>query len=671
MRSARSGSSLMAKMPRLVRGHQAVVERELVGEVAALGHLDRVDLADEVGDGGVGRGQLLAVAGVAVHPVDRRVVALLGDQLAGVAGHRRVRVVVDLAAGDDGHPLVEQLGERPDHAGLGLAPLAQEDHVVAGEEGVLELRQDGVLVAEHRVDQRLAGPDPGDGVAPDLGPSPGPTPTRSLAVDRSWLADSTWSEATAVLDCDRPPESRAIAWLQPTRTGDAEARVASAAMDLGGTWRAAIGRRGPPPHVARRPTTTHDWDPVTVPGHWRSDRRLRRLRRPAALPHPLRARRPGADDERWWLRFDGLFYQGDVWLDGAYVGDTEGYFFPHTFEVTEALAAADRAHARASRSPATRPATSRPSATSPASFQHAGCSTRRGTPAASGARSRLERTGPVRIRHLRVLCRDAPSAWPPWRSAPCSTPPTAVRGARSRSTRGRRGARRAARLAAGENQVEWTLGIDDPTLWWPHALGDQPLHDVAVEVTPRRRRRATATDETPTATVTPVEPPGQPPHRPARGAPARLGAARQRRAPLPEGRQPGPDAHAPRRGHREDLRGDVELAKAANLDFLRLHAHVSRPELYDAADEAGMLIWQDFPLHRGYARSIRKQAQRQAREAVDLLAHHPSVAIWCAHDEPFTSTRARPPARRRHHPRPLRAGPGAAVLEPDRSSTAR
>ena len=68
--------------------HQAVVQRELVGEVAALGDLDRVDLADEVGDGGVGGGQLLAVAVVAVDPLDRRVVALLGDQVAGVARDR-------------------------------------------------------------------------------------------------------------------------------------------------------------------------------------------------------------------------------------------------------------------------------------------------------------------------------------------------------------------------------------------------------------------------------------------------------------------------------------------------------------------------------------------------------------------------------------------------------
>ena len=49
-----------------------------------------------------------------------------------------------------------------------------------------------------------------------------------------------------------------------------------------------------------------------------------------------------------------------------------------------------------------------------------------------------------------------------------------------------------------------------------------------------------------------------------------------------------------------------------------------------------MLIWQDLPLQWGYARSVGKQAARQAAEAVDLLGHHPSVAIWCGHNEPLT-----------------------------------
>src|SRR3546814_1493756 len=85
----------------------------------------------------------------------------------------------------------------------------------------------------------------------------------------------------------------------------------------------------------------------------------------------------------------------------------------------------------------------------------------------------------------------------------------------------------------------------------------------------------------------------------------------------------------------EDLARDVDLALDANLDLLRIHGHISRPELYDAADERGLLIWQDLPLQWGYARGIRKQAVQQATAAVDLLGHHPSLAIWCGHNEPM------------------------------------
>ena len=87
--------------------NQAVVQGQLVAQVAAFRDLDGVDLADQVGDGRVGGGQLLAVALGTVHPGDRRVVALLGHQVDGGPGDRAVRVVVDLGALDDGKPLVE------------------------------------------------------------------------------------------------------------------------------------------------------------------------------------------------------------------------------------------------------------------------------------------------------------------------------------------------------------------------------------------------------------------------------------------------------------------------------------------------------------------------------------------------------------------------------------
>jgi beta-mannosidase len=69
--------------------------------------------------------------------------------------------------------------------------------------------------------------------------------------------------------------------------------------------------------------------------------------------------------------------------------------------------------------------------------------------------------------------------------------------------------------------------------------------------------------------------------------------------------------------------------------MLRIHGHVTRPEVYAAADEAGLMLWQDVPLQWGYARGARKPAAAQARALVDLLGHHPSVVVWCGHNEPY------------------------------------
>ena len=69
---------------------------------------------------------------------------------------------------------------------LGLAALAEEDHVVAGDERVLELGQDGVLVAEDALDDGLAVGDAAEHVASDLLLAPAPTATPRPAARRAW-----------------------------------------------------------------------------------------------------------------------------------------------------------------------------------------------------------------------------------------------------------------------------------------------------------------------------------------------------------------------------------------------------------------------------------------------------------------------------------------------------
>ena len=66
-----------------------------------------------------------------------------------------------------------------------------------------------------------------------------------------------------------------------------------------------------------------------------------------------------------------------------------------------------------------------------------------------------------------------------------------------------------------------------------------------------------------------------------------------------------------------------------------MQAHIATDDLYNAADELGVVLLQDFPLQWGYARHIRREAVRQARQAVAALGHHPSIIQWCAHDEPI------------------------------------
>ena len=138
-------------------GKQAVVHGELGAElVAGAGGLDGVDVADEVGDGDVGGGELFDVALAGGHPGDGGVVAEGGDEVAGEFGEGRVGVVAELGAGDVGAVGVEERGEGAEDARLGLAAEAEEDEVVAREDGVDDLGDDGVVEADDAGEEGLA-----------------------------------------------------------------------------------------------------------------------------------------------------------------------------------------------------------------------------------------------------------------------------------------------------------------------------------------------------------------------------------------------------------------------------------------------------------------------------------------------------------------------------------
>ena len=85
----------------------------------------------------------------------------------------------------------------------------------------------------------------------------------------------------------------------------------------------------------------------------------------------------------------------------------------------------------------------------------------------------------------------------------------------------------------------------------------------------------------------------------------------------------------------DDYFRDLSLAKTSGLDLVRVHGHVAHPDLYKIADRLGLLIFQDFPLQRGYSRTIRSEAIKQSARLVQQLGHHPSIVLWNGHNEPL------------------------------------
>lgn len=387
-------------------------------------------------------------------------------------------------------------------------------------------------------------------------------------------------------------------------------------MELSGAWRACIADDDVRRDGVGLDHDDSDWPEIAVPGHWRSNPAFAGSDGPLLYRHRFHLDAP-ADGRRRFVRLDGIFYQADVWLDGAYLGDPEGYFFPHSFDITGLSRLADDhvlaielacspQHQRAAKRNIT------------GVLQHSDAISPDWNPGGLWRPVHVDETGAVRIDRLRVLCRDANDARAHLRLHARLDADRQRTALVRTSVDGRVVTEHTQSLAAGLNEVDWNLDINDPQLWWPWSLGEQHLTDVTIDVlldgelsdgrTVRTGLREVALQDW-TFSVN-----GE-----------RL---------FTKGANLPPTRAALAEATPAEVRRDVEIARDAGLDLVRITGHIARPEVYEAADELGMLVWQDFPLQWQYARTIRKEAVRQAREAVDLLGHHPSIAVWCAHNEP-------------------------------------
>lgn len=394
-----------------------------------------------------------------------------------------------------------------------------------------------------------------------------------------------------------------------------------ALLDLSGRWRVGIADEDLRRRWYSDEFDDSTFDEIDVPGHWRSAPAFGDNDDPLLYRRRFTTLTPEAG-ARAWLDLWGVCSQGDVWLDGDYLGNTDGAWVPHRFEVTDALATRNE-HTLAvevTSPPLGDPANKRSLL---GTWQDGPYVTPGWNPGGIWRPVTVHRTGAVAVRSHRVLC-TAANEQRATVTVRCVLDAARPGDVTIRTTVDGVDDERNQTLAGGENVVTWSVDIDDPDLWWPAGLGDQHLVDVTVEIL------------TPTAT--------------GDGATTSDGFTRRcglRQVALDDwiltvngerlfvrGVLLPPAAEELGTAPDERFTDQIAAAQHTGCNLVRVHAHISMDALYRAADDTGMLVWQDLPLYRGQHRGVRRTAIATAEAMVDRLGAHPSIILWCAHDEP-------------------------------------
>ena len=185
-------------------------------------------------------------------------------------------------------------------------------------------------------------------------------------------------------------------------------------------------------------------------------------------------------------------------------------------------------------------------------------------------------------------------------------------------------------LQQGEQHKVFDLVVDNPMLWWPNEMGEQPLYDFDI----RLEKNGKLMDERHIRTgiktfemVEELDDVGFSFYFKVNGVPMYSKGANY----IPEEMietwmQPD---------HTLRL---LQEAKKAHFNMLRVWGGGVYPadDFFQCCDSLGILVWEDF-MYAGsmypYDEAFLENAKIEALEQVKRLASHPSLALWCGGNE--------------------------------------
>ena len=178
--------------------------------------------------------------------------------------------------------------------------------------------------------------------------------------------------------------------------------------------------------------------------------------------------------------------------------------------------------------------------------------------------------------------------------------------------------------ASGEKAV---LEIEEPALWWPAGLGEQPLYTVEVvlgEDLDRWQRRVGLR----TMTVSRRKDEwGESFSHCVNGVDV-----------FAMGADYIPEDNLLPRVNPQRTRRLLEDARAANMNCVRIWGGGYYPDdfFYDICDELGLLVWQDFMFAcavYNLTEEFEENITAEFTDNVRRLRHHASLALWCGNNE--------------------------------------
>jgi len=185
-------------------------------------------------------------------------------------------------------------------------------------------------------------------------------------------------------------------------------------------------------------------------------------------------------------------------------------------------------------------------------------------------------------------------------------------------------------LARGANRVSLGFTLAHPQLWWPNGLGAHPLYSFQAQLViggaPVDQKRTRIGIRTLELRQTPDES-------------GKTFAFFINNVPVfAKGANWIPADSFPTRITKAKYRQLVASARDANMNMLRVWGGgiYESDDFYDACDEMGILLWQEFmfacsmyPANQEFLDNVR----HEAIDNVTRLRNHPSIVVWCGNNE--------------------------------------